>query len=216
VTGNTGILTQRCDPYGIEVEKYAEKLAGGVYDSRHAGNVVWHCEERTIGRYRMVCSGGDYGFRAQGDGGLVRAYHCDGGHEGQVMNLCALHVREFSQAGYARPVPLKTPAYDAAGKAQHWAPGSQVGGSRASDMCPRCAFPPEARTLTEVADRLQAEMSLIMARPIHNLGIMTEMAKNMEVFQRLERQQDVVRARLDELHQTGRVHKCPVTLREVS
>jgi hypothetical protein len=42
------------------------------------------------------------------------------------------------------------------------------------------------------------------------------MARNRLAFAELERRQDVVRARLDELHQTGRVHKCPLTLREVS
>jgi hypothetical protein len=203
MTGNTGLLTQRCDPFGAENER--PQLLGGVMGDNMIGKIMWRCEEQAIGRYRMVCTGGDYGFRAQNDGGLIKAYHCDGGHKGQVMPLCKSHVRDFTvgppKAGYTRD--LKTPV-------------GQIGGTVANELCPACAYPPEARQLSEVADRLQQEMSAIMARPLHNLGIMTEMAKNRQAFSVLERRQDVVRARLDELHQTGRVHKCPLTLREVS
>jgi len=203
MTGNTGLLTQRCDPFGAENER--PQLLGGVMGDNMIGKIMWRCENPAAGRYRMICTGGDYGFRAQNDGGLIKAYHCDGGHKGQVMPLCKIHVRDFTvgppKAGYTRD--LKTPV-------------GQIGGTVANELCPACAYPPEARALSEVADRLQQEMSAIMARPIHNLGIMTEMARNRLAFAELERRQDVVRARLDELHQTGRVHKCPLTLREVS
>jgi len=203
VTGNTGLLTSRCDPFGAENQR--PQVLGGVYGENMIGKIMWHCDRPAVGRYRMICRGGDYGHRAQADGGLIAAWHCDGGHKGQVMPLCTVHVRDFTvgppKAGYTRD--LKTPV-------------GQIGGTVANELCPACAYPPEARTLTEVADRLQAEMSAIMAAPIHALGLMTEMAKMGEKFARLEREQDKVRARLDELYRTGRVHKCPLELREVS
>ena len=204
MTGNTGLLTARCDPFGAENEK--PRLLGGVVAPSHIGRIMWHCRLPAVGRYRMVCTGGDYGFRAPNDGGgLISATHCDGGHKGQIMPLCKVHVRDFTagppKAGYTRD--LKTPV-------------GQIGGTVATELCPACAYPPEARSLTEVADRLQQEMSAIQAAPIHALGLMAAVAEMREKFARLERAQDVVRARLDELYQTGRVHKCPLRLREVS
>jgi hypothetical protein len=187
VTGNTGLLTQRCDPFGAESNPL---LLGGTRDNKHIGKIMWHCQEPAVGRYRMICTGGDYGYRAQADHGLIAAYHCDGGHKGQVMPLCRKHVRDFTvgppKAGFTRD--LQTPV-------------GQIGGTIANELCPRCAFPPEARTLSDRADALNMQMARTFL---------------LDQFTKLKAEQDDVRARLDELNQTGVVHKCPLMLREVS
>jgi len=201
----TAILTQRCDPFGIEVERYGERLAGGLYPDAKVGHHIWHCEEPVIGRFRMRCTGGEYGFRRANDGGIIQAYHCDGGHEGQVMNLCRLHVREYNTTGYMRPKPLNSVSYDAAGRAQHWAPGSVVGGSRANDMCPRCAKGgEEGWAAMGRADFLQQQLSGMMIA-----GILPRIAA-------IQSELDQVRAKLDEMNERGFIHKCPLILREVS
>ncbi len=190
MTANTGLLTQRCDPFGAETQI---RLLGGMYDERHRGAYMWHCKEPAIGRYRMICTGGNYGHQATPGQGLVAAYHCDGGHKGQVMPLCKKHVRDFT-VGPPRPgftADLKTPV-------------GQVGGTKANEMCPACMWPPEARALQERADILQMELSRLQ---IH--GLLGE-------FARVQAAQDQVRARLDELFASGRVHKCPLKLTEVS
>jgi hypothetical protein len=189
----TAIITQRCDPFGVERERYGEKLAGGLYSEASVGKYVWHCQEPVIGRYRMICTGGDYGFRRQADGGLIAAYHCDGGHRGQVMALCKLHVRDFTTG------PPK-PGWSADKRTPH----GQIGGTRANDTCPACVAPPRARELMARADFLQQQLSAMMIHGILNrvVAIQSEL--------------DQVRAGLDELHERGIVHKCPLILREVS
>jgi hypothetical protein len=189
----TAILTQRCDPFGMEIERYAEKLAGGMYGEKYAGKYKWHCEEPAIGRYRFICRGGNYGFRRQADGGLIEAYHCDGGHKGQVMVLCRIHVRDFTQG------PPK-PGWSKDKRTPH----GVVGGTKANEMCPRCMWPPEAAELQQTADALQQQMAQMQI-----YGLIGQFAK-------LQAEQDQVRARLDELNETGRVHKCPLQLVEVS
>jgi hypothetical protein len=187
MTRNTGLLTGRCDPFGAESRV---QLMGGVFGPEQAGKIMWHCQEPAIGRYRFICTGGDYGFRRQNDGGLINATHCDGGHKGQVMTLCKIHVRDFTvgppKAGFTRD--LKTPV-------------GQIGGTVANELCPACAYPPEARELSERADYL----NMMIARTFL-----------LDQITRLTAEQDQVRARLDELNETGRVHKCPLRLVEVS
>jgi hypothetical protein len=205
MTGNTGLLLGACDAFGAES---TPTLAGGVFGPQHIGKIHWYCKRPPAGRYRMVCTGGDYGHRLQNDGGLIGATHCDGGHRGPPVKLCNLHVREFS---VGPPPPwftkdLKTPL-------------GQVGGTRASEMCPACMWPPEARHLQAVADDLQQQMSVVRAggtAPIPGVALMSELARLQSRFIELERRQDVVRARLDELFASGRIHKCPLILREVS
>lgn len=94
MTGNTGLLTSRCDPYGAESRI---KLLGGLYPESYRGRIMWHCENRASARYRMVCTGGEYGRRVSPDGGLVPSFICDGGHQGQVMELCTDHRREIAK-----------------------------------------------------------------------------------------------------------------------
>jgi hypothetical protein len=197
MTRNTGLLTARCDPFGAES---SVNLLGGMYDEKHRGKYMWHCKEPAIGRYRMICTGGDYGFRGANDGGLIRAHHCAGGHQGQVMTLCALHVRDFT-VGPPRPGFTR----------DKMTPVGQVGGTKANEMCPACMWPPEARTLQEQADSLQQAMSVLQYQ-MQFAGLLTVAPE----FARLQARQDQVRARLDELHQSGRVHKCPLKLVEVS
>jgi hypothetical protein len=117
------------------------------------------------------------------------------------MNLCRLHVRDFTvgppKPGFTRD--LKTPV-------------GQVGGTVATEMCPACMWPPEARELQEVADRLHQEISqLILAEQMTGI-----MGLNSRRIARLTAVQDQVSARLNELFATGRVHKCPLKLVEVS
>jgi hypothetical protein len=189
----TAILTQRCDPFGMETERYGEKIAGGLYGPESAGKYKWHCEEAVTGRYRMVCTGGDYGFRRANDSELVPAYHCDGGHRGQVMNLCAIHVRQFS-------VGPRAPGWNK----DKTVPHGIVGGTVANELCPPCAAPPEAREHMARADFLQAQLSAMV---IH--GIMSRVVA-------IESELNQVRCRLDELHERGIIHKCPLKLVEVS
>lgn len=96
--GATGLLTQRCDPFGAESKI---SLLGGMYPENHVGRIMWHCAKAADARYRMTCTGGAYGERVTADGGLIAAYHCDGGHRGQVMPLCTPHRRMLAkrQAG---------------------------------------------------------------------------------------------------------------------
>jgi hypothetical protein len=197
VTG-TGLLTTRCDPFGAESQI---QLLGGMYGENYRGKYMWHCDHRATGRWRMVCTGGDYGHRAANDTGIVAATHCPGGHKGQVMALCNIHVRDFTvgppKPGYTRD--LKTPV-------------GQIGGTRATDMCPACMWPPEARGLQEQADALQQEISRLMI----GQQITGIIGLNVRRIAKLTGLQDQVRARMDELYQSGRVHKCPLKLVEVS
>lgn len=198
MTANTGLLTARCDPFGAESRI---NLLGGMYGEQYRGRYMWHCDRPAIGRYRMICTGGDYGHRTQADGGLIAATHCDGGHKGQVMHLCPLHVRDFT-TGPPRPgftKDLKTPV-------------GQVGGTKATEMCPACMWPPEARTLQEAADRMQEELS----RLHYGAEISGILGLNVRRIAQVTAAQDQVRARMDELFATGRIHKCPLVLREVS
>jgi hypothetical protein len=189
----TAILTQRCDPFGIEREKYGELLAGGLHPEATAGKYIWHCEEAVIGRYKFRCTGGNYGFRRGNDGGLVEAYHCDGGHEGMVMALCKIHVDEMS----AGPPP---PGWSRDKKNSY----GQIGGTKSNEMCPRCAGPPRAKDLMARADFLQQQLSGMMV-----VGLMSRVAA-------IQSELDQVRAGLDEMHERGLIHKCPLRLVEVS
>lgn len=186
------LLLDRCDPYGIES---TVKLFGGMFDEKHMGRYIWYCTERAEARFRYMCTGGDYGFRRQNDGGLINAYHCDGGHKGPAMPLCRKHQRDLA-------VGPPAPGWSA----DKTTPYGQVGGTKSNEMCPACACPPRARSLMEDAERLQQEMARLVYA-----GLDVSVA-----FLRLQSQQDQVRAALDELHERGIAHKCPLKLVEVS
>jgi hypothetical protein len=78
---------------------------------------------------------------------------------------------------------------------------------RASDSCPKCLYPEEARMWAEVAERSQMELAYLEQIPGY---VLSPQARS------LRRQLDGARTRLDELNATGAVHKCPLTLTEVS
>lgn len=189
MTANTGLLTARCDPFGAESRI---QLMGGTVDPKHVGRIMWHCEERAIGRYRMVCTGGAYGQRITADGAVEAAYHCPGGHRGQPMTLCAIHVKQFS-VGPAKPW------YDSSGQ-----PHGIVGGTNANGLCPACAMTPQARELSAKAEALQAQIGQMIS-----FGLLSKVAA-------LETMQNQVRERLTELYHTGRVHRCPLVLQEMT
>jgi len=70
----TGLLTERCDPYGAES---AIRLLGGLYDQTHLGKHMWYCPNRAdAGRYRM---------------------QCPHGHHGDIMPLCTGHRVEMQR-----------------------------------------------------------------------------------------------------------------------
>jgi hypothetical protein len=195
----TGILTGFCDPYGAESKI---RLLGGLYGDSYLGQHMWKCEQRPIGRYRLVCVGGYYGTRRANDGALVYGYRCEGGHRSsEPMPLCKAHVYEGK---FGPPLP--------GWNRDKTVPHGVVGGSKWNEMCPRCVAPPEARSLMDAADRLQQEMAKLKTGPMS----MVMSGELMRRFRRMEQEQDRVRARLDELYHTGVVHKCPMTLVEVS
>jgi hypothetical protein len=196
---NTGILTGFCDPYGAESKI---RLMGGIVGDNHLGQHMWYCDQRPIGRYLLVCKGGYYGSRRAYDGGLVYGTKCDGGHQSsEPMPLCKRHVLEGL---HGPPAP--------GWNADKTVPHGVVGGTSWNKMCPRCVAPPEARTLMDTADRMQQELARLKTGPMS----MVMSGELLRKFQRLEQQQQQVSSRLDELNQIGVVHKCPLTLVEVS
>ena len=126
MSGNTGLLTQRCDVYGAESNI---QLMGGYFPESMNGRQHWYCENLAVARFRMICTGGEYGHVAANDGGTKPAYHCDGGHKGQVMPLCADHRVEVQrrQSGFCPP-------------------------------CGMARWHPEVRSTMERIDRLQHEL----------------------------------------------------------
>lgn len=202
VTG-TGLLTDRCDPYGIES---TVRLFGGVFPDKMMGRYIWHCPERAEARFRLVCTGGEYGSRVAPDGGIVAAFHCEGGHKGPPMPLCRKHQRELGTPGYAQPRPLRSAAYDGDGHEQHWAPGSVVGGPKANETCPACVLPPKARELNEKAGHLAGEIGRY---ELMGMGLAAPVI-------RMRADLEGVRMELDAMNMTGEIHKCPLRLVEVS
>ena len=85
-----GLVVGRCDPYGAEPGP-GISLLGGMFPQSQVGRIMWHCSKPAEARYRMICTGGDYGERVGADGGQLPAYHCPGGHRGQPMRLCRDH-----------------------------------------------------------------------------------------------------------------------------
>jgi hypothetical protein len=205
----TGLLTTRCDPYGIES---TVRLMGGQYDEKYMGRYIWYCDRRAVSTFRLICTGGNYGHRLANDTGLIAATHCEGGHEGPKMPLCLRHIREFSSSSYEKPRLLESIAYDAAGHPQFWEPGSVIGGTRATDMCPTCKGANGGRELEERANFLHQQISQVKVLMIQS-GILGFGAARLAA---MESELAGVSARLDELFASGRVHKCPLKLVEVS
>lgn len=165
---NTGLLTARCDPYGAESRI---SLQGGMYPESHVGRIMWHCDNRAVARFRMVCRGGEYGQRTGADGGIVAAFSCPGGHRGQVMPLCAEHRAEIQR--------------------------------RQAGLCPRCAYPPQARGPAEQLEGVQRIMQTVPPWDLPRLAKLISL-------------HDQLAAQMTDLSQRGIVHRCPLLLTEVS
>jgi hypothetical protein len=115
---------------------------------------------------------------------------CRCGHRGQPMELCGPGM-VLGPAGNPYPHP------------GHNSPEFM---DRVSGACPACLFPPEARMWTEVAERDQAELGTLQL-------IGYEMSPQATM---LRRKVEEARTRLDELNASGLIHKCPLTLTEMS
>ena len=114
---------------------------------------------------------------------------CRCGHRGQPMWLCGPGMVTDPQG------------------VQYFHPGHVAEFSkRASDFCPVCAFPPEARQWSEVAERSQGELMYL-----EGIGFI-----GSPQWRSLKRSVEDARTRLDELNESGRIHKCPLTLTEIS
>jgi hypothetical protein len=112
---------------------------------------------------------------------------CRCGHKGQPMELCG--------AGFVK---------DAQGQTMPHTGHIAEFQKRASDLCPVCVYPPEARALTVTAEIAQSELSSPLIIP------------GSPQWRMLGRKVEDARTRLDELNASGRIHKCHLTLTEIS
>lgn len=69
------LLSRWCNIFGGENDGGAKRVLGGLGPQTPARQ--WYCPTKSIGRYRMQCAHG---------------------HQGQIMDLCAKHVKEFGKA----------------------------------------------------------------------------------------------------------------------
>lgn len=142
--------------------------------------------------------GGVYGPEYEGghkwncDRVAVATYRmeCRCQHRGQPMELCG--------PGVVQGPDLK-PMF-------HEGHNSKAFMDRVSGACPVCLFPPEARMWSEVAERDQGELATLL-----KIGYEFSPQATM-----LRRKVEEARTRLDELNESGRIHKCPLTLTEIS
>ena len=115
---------------------------------------------------------------------------CTCGHRGQPMELCGPGL-----------------IMDPGGKPfMHPGHNSREFMDRVSGACPACLFPAEARTWAEVAERDQGELATLRSIGYEFSPQATSLRRKVEE----------ARARLDELNESGRIHKCPLTLTEMS
>jgi hypothetical protein len=114
---------------------------------------------------------------------------CQCGHKGQVMELCGPGIVIDAQGR-----PFTHPG--------HVAELSK----RGSDSCPVCMFPPEARELAATAESAQLRLG-----HLESIGYaLSPQARSLRVTL------EAAATRLDELNLTGRIHKCPLTITEIS
>lgn len=71
-TAGAVMLSQWCNIFGGENDGGAKAVLGGIGPQKP--DRQWYCPTRSIGRYQM---------------------QCEHGHKGQIMHLCAKHVKEF-------------------------------------------------------------------------------------------------------------------------
>jgi hypothetical protein len=68
----TTLMTEWCNPYGVETGG-AARLLGGLSDASKVFH-QWACKIPSIGHFRMMC---------------------EHGHKGQMMPQCANHAKQF-------------------------------------------------------------------------------------------------------------------------
>lgn len=117
----------------------------------------------------------------------VYRMECRCGHQGQRMPLCG-------------------PGIVADARGQNYPHPGHVASiqRRQAGLCPRCAFPPVARSLAEAADARMRDLA--QARALGLLGAMARLGAALENLQ----------GQLDELVSQGIIHRCPLRLVEVS
>lgn len=133
------------------------------------------------GRYKWTCE-----RKAEGRYRMI----CQCGHVGQAMALCGPGTVTNKVSGLAYHHP------------GHVAQLSE----RASDLCPRCAFPPGAAELTQLADRAQHTVKTLESM---GLGASPQAMRALKVMQSAQ-------GRLDGLRLVGAIHNCRLKLVEVS
>ena len=115
---------------------------------------------------------------------------CQCGHKGQVMPLCGPGMVQDLQGNW----------FHFAGHA------SREFMDRISDSCPKCLFPPEAIDRSKETEIAQAELGTL-----EQIGYINSPQAHM-----LRGKVESGRTRMDELIEQRLVHKCPLTLTEIS
>lgn len=111
---------------------------------------------------------------------------CRHEHRGQIMELCRSHAIEIQR--------------------------------RQSDLCPKCAWPPAALGINEAMTWLQGEIVALMQAGqeagllLGGGGTVVQGSSMAKLTRALEQHQE----QMDELYRSGAIHKCPLTLTEIS
>lgn len=114
---------------------------------------------------------------------------CQCGHRGQAMALCGPGLLQLADGGYAA----------------HPGHVASIAGRQAG-ACPRCLFPGDAAQLSR-----DAEIAGWQLGQLQQAGLEFSQQAS-RIRQAMKRIQD----RLDEMNRTGVIHRCPLTLTEVS
>lgn len=112
---------------------------------------------------------------------------CRCGHRGQCMPLCGPGLVQDAR-GEWYPHPGHVASIQ----------------SRQAGLCPPCAFPPAARELQEAIDARMVDIARAQAA-----GLLVARARLVGALERLREQ-------MQELTERGMIHRCPLTLAEVS
>jgi hypothetical protein len=83
-------------------------------------------------------------------------------------------------------------------------PHRQMLAKRQAGLCPACAWPPQARTLTEAIERCQRDLGNAVR------------GRYIEAARKLNAMSEDLQAQMDELIARGVVHRCKLKLTEVS
>jgi hypothetical protein len=141
--------------------------------------------------------GGVYGPEYEGN----HKWGCEREAMGRYRMICVCGHR-------GQPMPLCGPGLDRDVQGiAYWHPGHVAEfQKRASDSCPVCLFPPEARSRSAEIEIAQAELGTL-----EQIGYL-----NSPQARYLRGKVESGRTRMDELIEQRLVHKCPLTLTEIS